>query len=64
MKLTAIEMGLKARLALSSQPSLFTLAPIRCRLRPLVLVFPMGLKCSFESGMEGAISPICDYGET
>ena len=64
MKLTAVGMGLKAHVALSSQPSLLTLAPIRCSVQPVVLGFPMGLKCRFESGMEGAISPRRDYCET
>lgn len=62
MKRTAVEMGLKAHVALSSQPSLLPLAPIRCGVQPVVLVFPMGLECRLESGMEGAIIPRHDYG--
>lgn len=64
MKLTAVEMGLKAHVALSSQPSLLPFAPIRCRVQPVVLVFPVGLDRRLESGMEGAIIPTHDYGGT
>lgn len=62
-ELTAGGLGRKAHVALANQPPLLALAPVRCRAQPVVLVFPMGLKWGFGSGMEGAISPRHDCGD-
>lgn len=53
MELAAVEVGLEAQVSLSSQHSLLPSAPIRCRVYPMVLLLPKGLKCSIKSGMEG-----------
>lgn len=44
MKLAAVEVGLEAWVALSSQPSLL----LRCRVYPMILLLPIGLKCRIK----------------